>query len=218
MDRNNFILQNANRMAVMRNLGLIKQGEEEPFFDHITRIASDVIDTPVSLVSMVTATYQFFKSSHGLPEPWQSQRRTPLSHSFCQHVVTSGEPLVIEDARQHDLVKDNKAIEDLNVIGYLGMPIKMGDGLPLGSFCVIDDEPHTWTDDEIAIMQAFSAVVNAEISQRAQAYQKRALDAYITASSPRLDDLEHDLQNLSTPSAIIERLHRLRDEIEATVT
>ena len=33
------------------------------------------------------ADRQFFKSCLGMPEPWASQRGTPLSHSFCQHAV-----------------------------------------------------------------------------------------------------------------------------------
>ena len=46
-------------------------------------------------------------------------RETPLSHSFCKHVVATSAPLVIEDARQHDLVSGNPAIDDFGVAAYL---------------------------------------------------------------------------------------------------
>ena len=180
IDRHKVILENTNRLAVLRNLALV-DSDGEPFFDRMTTIASEILDAPVSLVSMVTSNYQFFKSSHGLPEPWQSQRRTPLSHSFCQYVTTSGEPLIVEDARENDLLKTNLAIRDLDVIGYLGMPLKTGDGKGLGSFCMIDSQPRRWSEDEIAIVQAFSEVVNAEISNivyRATIYRA----SYKTAS------------------------------------
>src|SRR3712207_9380725 len=55
---------------------------------------------------------QFFKSAVGLPEPWAARRETPLSHSFCQHVVATGAPLRIEDARQDPLVCDNLAVPE----------------------------------------------------------------------------------------------------------
>ena len=43
-------------------------------------------------------------SSIGLPEPWASERQTPISHSFCQHVVARATPLIVEDARTDAVV------------------------------------------------------------------------------------------------------------------
>ena len=62
------------------------------------------------LVTLVSPDEQVFPGAAGLPEPYQSERRTPLSHSFCQHVVASSEPLVVEDARVHPLVRHNLAV------------------------------------------------------------------------------------------------------------
>jgi len=214
MDRNNVILENANRLAVLRNLALLRENEE-PFFDRMTRIASAVVGVPVSLVSMVAANYQFFKSSHGLPEPWASDRRTPLSHSFCQHVVTSGEPLIVEDARQHDLLKDNKAIPDLDVIGYLGMPLRTNEGQELGSFCVIDSKPHRWTQDDIDIMQAFGDLVNAEINARGRARQQNCLENYISQEGNRLEPFEERIVSQSDTASIIEEIRKLHHKIES---
>src|SRR5687767_12153776 len=93
----------AARLEALRQTGLL-DSSPEPSFDRLTRLSSKFLNAPVALVSLVDAHRQFFKSSLGLPEPWASRRETPLSHSFCQHVVTSREPLVIEDARVHPLV------------------------------------------------------------------------------------------------------------------
>lgn len=213
MDRNRTILENANRLAVLRNLALVNS-DEEPFFDRLTVLASEVIGVPVSLVSMVAANYQFFKSSHGLPEPWASDRKTPLSHSFCQHVVTSGDPLIITDARQHDLVKDNKAIPDLNVVGYLGMPLRTSNGQELGSFCVIDSKPHEWTEDEIAIVRAFSEVVNAEIDARGRARAENCLEAYIQTARGRLNELEEKIHATSDVPTIIQHIQAMKNDIK----
>jgi hypothetical protein len=65
------------------------------------RLVRHQLSVPVALVSLVSAEDQVFPGAAGLLEPYQSERRTPLSHSFCQHVVASAEPLVIEDARRH---------------------------------------------------------------------------------------------------------------------
>ena len=80
------ILLNKQRLKVLRDLALI-DADAETVYDKVTILATKIMGAPVSLVSMVAADYQFFKSFVGLPEPWASQRRTPLSHSFCQPIV-----------------------------------------------------------------------------------------------------------------------------------
>lgn len=167
LDHPSTILQNTTRLRVLRELELVDSPAEEAF-DRLTRLASRIVGVPVSLVSIVDADRQFFKSFLGLGEPWASRRETPLSHSFCQHVVTSGEPLIVTDAREHPLVKDNLAIPDLNVIGYLGMPLTTTDGHRLGSFCVIDTQPHQWTPEEIEIVRELAHSVMSEIELRTE--------------------------------------------------
>ena len=91
-------------------------------FDRFARLVSDLLDVPVALVSLVSAERQFFPGAVGLPEPWAARRQTPLTHSFCQHVVDIEVPMVLPDARLYPRVRDNLAIEDLGVIAYAGMP------------------------------------------------------------------------------------------------
>jgi GAF domain-containing protein len=157
----NKVLKDPARVALLRDLQLVDTPAEAAF-DRLTRLASKIVGAPVALVSIVDENRQFFKSAVGLSE----LRETPLSHSFCQHVVVSGDPLVISDARKHPLVHDNLAIPDLNVIAYLGMPLQTTDGDGLGSFCVIDNEPREWTQQEIEIMRELAESVMAEIELR----------------------------------------------------
>jgi len=121
----------------------------------------------VALVSLVDSDRQFFKSCIGLAEPWASERETPLSHSFCQHVVRSRRPLVISDAREHPLLRNNLAIRDLGVIAYAGVPLISGRGQVLGTLCVIDHKPRHWTPEQIEILSNLAGSVLSEILLRA---------------------------------------------------
>jgi len=87
---------------------------------------------PVSLVSLVDAHRQFFKSHSGLTGEFAEARQTPLSHSLCKHAVASKEPLIVSDAREHPLVADNLAVRDLGVVAYAGMPLVLADGHAVG--------------------------------------------------------------------------------------
>jgi hypothetical protein len=135
----------------------------EDAFDRITSLAARVLNTPVALISLVDADRQFFKSSLGLEEPWHSARQTPLSHSFCRHTLQTREPLIVEDARAHPLVRDNLAIRDLGAVAYAGAPLVNGDGHALGTLCVIDHRPRVWTRDQIETLETLSASVLSEM-------------------------------------------------------
>jgi GAF domain-containing protein len=205
------VLHNLERLNVLRDLALI-DAEAETVYDRITNLASKVIGVPVSLVSMVGADYQFFKSYVGLPEPWASNRRTPLSHSFCQHVVATNEPLIVSDARESALLRDNQAIPDLDVIGYLGMPLTLSDGKRLGSFCVIDSQPHTWSQLEIDIVQELAQIVTQEIDLRASIRAGDAQQADLDAAHATIDRL---LDGLDTDVSQADFLAQLREMRQA---
>src|SRR4051812_29692981 len=87
-----------DRLEAVRATGLL-DSHITPSFDRLARLAAHVLNAPVALVSLVDADRQFFKSCLGLPEPWASERGSPLTHSFCQHPVATREPLLVDDAR-----------------------------------------------------------------------------------------------------------------------
>ncbi len=158
------IVRNLNRLAAVQRTGLLDTPAEEPF-DRFTRLATRMLKTPVALVSLVDADRQFFKSQTGLPEPWRTRRETPLSYSFCKHAVALQEPLVIADARRDPVYRDNPAVRDLQIVAYAGIPL-MVSGHALGAFCVIDNEPHAWSYDEVRILRDLAECVIHEIDLR----------------------------------------------------
>ncbi|HET7458172.1 MAG TPA: GAF domain-containing sensor histidine kinase [Gemmatimonadaceae bacterium] len=185
------------RLAALHATALL-DSPAEAAFDRLTRLASRLLRAPVALVSLVDADRQFFKSCVGLPEPWASARQTPLSHSFCRHAVELRAPLVISDAREHPLVRDNLGIPDLGVIAYAGIPLTTGDGHTLGSFCVIDHEPRQWTDDEIATLGDLASAAVTEIELRAALRRAEDARAEAAAANRAKDDflalVNHELR------------------------
>ncbi len=143
----------------------LSAGSDEGF-ERFARLVRHQLGVPVSLVSLVDETHQVFPGAVGLPEPWATTRSTPLTHSFCQHVVTSREPLVITDARLEPLVEDSLAIPDLGVIAYAGIPLVDVDGDVIGSLCAIDHEPHEWTALEIAVLTDLAAACSSQLQLR----------------------------------------------------
>ena len=155
-------LDSPARLAALQASDLM-DSPPEAAFDRLTKLAVLLLNTPVALVSLVDERRQFFKSQVGLIEPWATMRETPLTHSFCQHVVTTGKPLIIENALQSDLVKENLAIPEIGVMAYAGMPLFDKGGESFGSFCAIDTKPRTWTDAELEVLETLAAIAMSEM-------------------------------------------------------
>src|SRR4051794_26341 len=139
------------RVGALEATGLLDT-DVDPAFNRHARLAAQVLNAPVALVSLVDADRQFFKSCLGLPEPWASQRGTPLSHSFCQHAVVGREPLIVDDAREHAVLRDTPAIRDMGVVAYAGIPLIDAEGNALGTLCVIDSQPRHWTTHQVQLL------------------------------------------------------------------
>ncbi len=191
-------LHELERLAVLESTALLDSPAEESF-DQFTRLASSILQAPVALVSLVDCDRQFFKSHMGLQEPWAVAAQTPLSHSFCKHVVQASAPLSVVDAREHPLLRDNLAITELGVIAYLGIPLTTSQGYTLGSFCVIDSKPRRWSDRETEILQDLANLVVEKIELRIFAKQLhedflelRKLELH---RDEMLEMLVHDLRN-----------------------
>ena len=164
-ERHADVLADPRRLEALREVGLMDSPPEE-VFDRLTRMASRLLGVRMALLSLVGEDRQFFLSASGLREPWAGDRETPLSHSFCQHVVRGGTALVVEDARRHPLVADNLAVRDLDVIAYAGVPLRLGDGSTVGALCAIDDRPRAWTDREVQTLEDLAAVALDAIELR----------------------------------------------------
>ena len=155
--------QDPERLAALRATGLLDSAPD-PSFDRHVRLAAEVLNAPAALVSLVDEDRQFLKSCVGVEEPWASTRETPLSHSFCQHAVARREPLVIEDAREHPVLKDNPAVTEMGTVAYAGIPLIDADGHALGTLCVLDNRPRQWTKHQVELLSDLAASVVNEIA------------------------------------------------------
>src|SRR6185436_832238 len=151
-------VQDPVRLAALRSTRLLDSAPD-PRFDRHARLAAEVLNAPVALVSLVDEDRQFLKSCIGVGEPAASTRETPLSHSFCQHAVAQREPLVVADAREHPVLKTNPAIAELGTIAYAGVPLSDADGHALGTLCVIDKQPRQWSSHQVELLSDLAASV-----------------------------------------------------------
>jgi GAF domain-containing protein len=154
-------------------LTVMSEDGQRAALDRLTRLASRLLDVPISLVTVVEADRQVFAGMTGLAEPYATTRETPLSYSFCRHVVAARAPVRIPDARTDPLVADNPAVAEFDVGAYLGVPLAGPDGTILGSLCAIDHVPRAWSDEDRAALEDLCASVATELHLRAMLERER---------------------------------------------
>ena len=192
------------RLADVERTGLMESVPEE-VYDRAVRLARQITGAPVGLLSLVDDHRQFFKAQSGLEEAGVDQRETPLSHSFCQYVVSSRTSLAVVDARTHPLLAGNGAVRDLGVVAYLGVPVHGPDGEVLGSFCAIDSEAHEWSEGQMKALEDIAGIVESEIRLH-QALAERQL---------LVQELNHRVKNLFTVVSGMVRLSHSNGESAA---
>ncbi|HEX5970430.1 MAG TPA: PAS domain S-box protein [Gemmatimonadaceae bacterium] len=155
-------IANEARLAILRATGLLDSPREESF-DRLTRLASVALHAPMALMTLVDAERQFFKSCVGLPEPWATRREGALDSTLCQHVVASRAPLVVADTRQHPLARASRAITEMHIVSYAGVPLRTLEGHVIGAFSGADRAPREWQASDVALLEELAAAAMHEI-------------------------------------------------------
>lgn len=83
--------EETRRLAALQALQILDTPAEDGL-DGLTRLAQELFDVPIALISLVDDKRQWFKSCHGL-----DIRETHRDVSFCGHAVANDAPFVIED-------------------------------------------------------------------------------------------------------------------------
>ena len=159
------IIEDPARVAAVAATGLL-DSPASPALDRLTRMTTQLLGVPSSVVTLIDRNRQFFAGSSDYGDSALPKRETPLEYSFCQHVVAQAAPMVVTDARQHPLLFDNPAVLEDGVLAYAGMPLISSDGHALGSFCAFDTKAHEWSARDLQILQDLAQAAMTEIELR----------------------------------------------------
>lgn len=130
----------------------------EENIDAVTRIASEICGTRMSLVSLIDSHRQWFKSAKGFGEPGGE---TDREHSFCAHAILKPDELmIVPDSSKDERFVDNPyVVGDPHVAFYAGVPLVNKEGYALGTLCVLDSNPKNLTQDQQLALRALARQV-----------------------------------------------------------
>jgi signal transduction histidine kinase len=169
--------------------------EPEPDFDEITSLASYICDAPISVISLIDSTRQWFKSSVGL-----DVRETPRDRAFCAHTILQNDVMVVKDALKDKRFFDNPLVTaSPNIRFYAGAPLVTPDGFALGSLCAMDTAPHELKPQQLAALKTLADQVVKTMELRAAYARMRDLAEQLRILNMGKDRLfklvSHDLRS-----------------------
>lgn len=140
----------ASRINSLVKLDVLDTDPEERF-DRITRLAKQMFNVPIALISLVDKHRQWFKSKQGI-EATETERRI----SFCGHAIAKPVSIKqetrimqVSDAPQDERFADNPLVNgDPYIRFYAGFVLQSHDDYNLGTLCIIDTKPRKLSAQE----------------------------------------------------------------------
>lgn len=87
----------------------------------------------------------------------------PRDISFCAHTILQTDPLIVNDMQQDERFHDNPLVIEAPFIRfYAGYPVQLPDGATVGSFCLMDHQPRSFSAHEMQILSDLAAIVEDE--------------------------------------------------------
>ena len=190
----------AERLRTLRSYKILDTKPEERF-DELTRLAALICGVPISLISLIDADRQWFKSRFGL-----NVQETPRAQAFCTHAIMQPEMFVVPDASQDERFAQNPLVTgDPHIRFYAGAPLAARDGHLLGTLCVIDREPHTLTKTQMEALKIVARLVigNMELRNDLQELKdglatRDAVEGPSGESAGSLDEIISRLQGVAS--------------------
>jgi signal transduction histidine kinase len=131
------------RLAYLHGLGL----DLSLPFDEINglcKVASTLAGAPVALVTLIDDVHQNILAGTGLGDVKQTSRDV----SFCAHAIMNSEQFEVTDATADPRFADNPFVAGQpGFRSYLGTVLEPEDDMRLGTLCVLDVEPKTYSDE-----------------------------------------------------------------------
>jgi PAS domain S-box-containing protein len=151
----------AQRLAALARYAILDTPREENF-DDIAELAREIRGTPIAVVNLIADGRQWFKAEVGL-----GVRETPLDISFCGHALHEDEFMLVPDATEDPRFERNPLVTgEPGLRFYAGALLKTGEGVPIGTLCVLDVRPRTLTEQQIRALKRLARQVMSQMDQR----------------------------------------------------
>jgi two-component sensor histidine kinase len=205
------------RISALRSYGILDSPREAEF-DDIVRIVSAICETPISVINLIDHGRQWFKAEVGL-----GVRETPLPASICAHAILQPGLFVVPDTLQDRRFSDNPlVVGDPRLRFYAGALLETGEGLPLGTICVLDYKPRQLNETQQDLLRVMASQIMKLFELRRRNAEehsaRKQAEALATENATLAREGDHRVMNsLNLVSAVLALQSRASSNPEVKV-
>ena len=132
----------------------------EERFDRITRLAQSLFGVSAAGISLVAENRQYLKSFVG-----PLSREPDRPNAFCVETIKSPATMIVENA-----LTDERFRESPHVTGkphirfYAGRPLTGPGGTHVGTFCIADQAPRSFSPEQQKILEDLTEIIQREMN------------------------------------------------------
>jgi GAF domain-containing protein len=151
------------RLATLQTYDIL-HSLREPLFTEVVELAATLFNVPISLIALVGADEVEYLAAHGLP----GLRSQPRAEAICSMAVKHQQAVVFVDlANARSLTTEAEAAARAKGLRfYAGVPLCMPNRQCIGTFCLIDREPRTFSAPEQQVLGQLSHLAGQLIAVR----------------------------------------------------
>ena len=170
-DRDTAATAARRRVAAIERLRLIDR-LGDPALSSLARLAAHVTGAPFAAVHILDDRYQRRVAAMGVP-----LGEHPVADSMCLQVVEAEHRIICADASREPLFAYSSFTSGAAPVRfYAAVPLRLADGVVVGTVCAFDTEVHQLLDTQVDLLEdlAAQAQVHVELIQIASALSEAA--------------------------------------------
>ena len=160
---------------------------EEPIFNYITLLASEICNTPVAYISLITENKVVYKNVVGT----LIANEMDLGETICNSVISKNKITLIEDtlvSMEHQNITFNTS----NPRFFAGIPLTTSEGHKLGTLSVLNTSTQQLNLCQIKALDTLAQMTTNQIELKLQAQKKSVV------KKQHIGKIIHDIKNRNT--------------------
>lgn len=150
-----------SRLAELRKALILDSGPERAY-DEITRLLASSLAVPITMVNLLDADRDWFKSRVGIP-----QVESPAATSFCEAFFSSANDLiVVEDTLLDPLLVAHPMVSGQPFIRFYAAARLTVRGQTVGTLCAYDTQPRQLAADQLDQLRLLASAAVELIGRR----------------------------------------------------
>lgn len=146
-------LNELKRLEALRRYRILDTPPDSTL-DRVTEVAARLFDMPIALISFVDESRIWFKSRYGMEVP-----EIDRNDGLCATAIMSPNIYTVKDTYKDTEANKSSLAGKYGLRFYTGAPLLTHDGYRLGTLCLLDKKPRTFTAERERILAGLATIV-----------------------------------------------------------